>query len=40
MKGRGIGFMENTTTWHSGQIDDATLEQCYAELAERYGASV
>lgn len=38
VKGRGIGFMENTTKWHSGQIDDATLEQCYAELAERYGA--
>src|SRR4029079_10381862 len=39
VKGRGIGFMENTTKWHSGQIDDATLEECYAELAERYGAS-
>ncbi len=39
VKGRGIGFMENTTKWHSGQIDDATLEQCYAELTERYGAS-
>ncbi|HTH04236.1 MAG TPA: transketolase, partial [Ilumatobacteraceae bacterium] len=38
VKGRGIGFMENTTKWHSGQIDDATLEQCYAELSERYGA--
>ena len=32
VKGRGIGFMENTTKWHSGQIDDETLEQCYAEL--------
>jgi hypothetical protein len=29
--------MENTTKWHSGQIDDATLEQCYAELEQRYG---
>jgi len=38
VKGRGVGFMENTTKWHSGQIDDATLEQCYAELTERYGA--
>jgi hypothetical protein len=37
VKGRGIGFMENTTKWHSGQIDDATLEQCYAELETRYG---
>jgi transketolase len=40
VKGRGIGFMENTTKWHSGQIDDATLEQCYVELEARYGASV
>ena len=36
VKGNGIGFMEHTTTWHSGQIDDETLERCYAELAERY----
>jgi transketolase len=36
VKGRGIGFMENTTKWHSGQIDDATLEACYVELDERY----
>ena len=40
VKGKGIGFMEHTTTWHSGQIDDETLEQCYAELAERYGEAV
>ncbi len=31
--------MENTTKWHSGQIDDETLEQCYAELDARYAAS-
>jgi transketolase len=37
VKGRGIGFMENTTKWHSGQIDDETLEQCYSELEQRYG---
>jgi transketolase len=39
VKGRGIGFMEHTTTWHSGQIDDDTLAQCYAELDARYGAA-
>jgi transketolase len=39
VKGRGIGFMEHTTKWHSGQIDDATLEQCYEELDARYAAS-
>jgi transketolase len=38
VKGKGIGFMEHTTTWHSGQIDDETLERCYAELAERYAS--
>ena len=38
VKGRGIAFMEHTTKWHSGQIDDETLEQCYAELDARYGA--
>lgn len=37
VKGNGIGFMEHTTTWHSGQIDDDTLAACYAELDERYG---
>jgi transketolase len=36
VKGNGIGFMENTTKWHSGQIDDATLQQCYDELDARY----
>ena len=36
IKGRGIGFMENTTKWHSGQVDDETLEACYAELDERF----
>ena len=39
VKGRGIGFMENTTKWHSGQIDEAALEQCYAELDDRYVAA-
>lgn len=39
VKGRGIGFMENTTKWHSGQIDETTLQRCYDELAARYGAS-
>ena len=37
VKGKGIGFMENTTTWHSGKIDDDTLAECYAELDARYG---
>ena len=36
IKGRGIGFMENTTKWHSGQIDDETLAACYVELDERF----
>ena len=40
MKGKGIGFMEHTTKWHSGQIDDTTLEECYAELDRRYGRTV
>jgi len=40
VKGRGIGFMENTTKWHSGQIDDDTLQQCYAELDARYAGAV
>ena len=39
VKGKGIGFMEHTTKWHSGQIDDDTLTQCYAELDARYGTS-
>jgi transketolase len=39
VKGRGIAFMENTTKWHSGQIDEATLEQCYAELDDRYAGA-
>ncbi len=39
VKGRGIGFMENTTTWHSGQIDDDTLERCYEELDDRFAAN-
>ena len=39
VKGRGIGFMENTTKWHSGQIDDEALQQCYDELDARYHAS-
>jgi transketolase len=39
VKGRGIGFMENTTKWHSGQIDDETLDQCYVELDERFAAA-
>jgi transketolase len=39
VKGRGIGFMEHTTKWHSGQIDDDTLEQCYAELDQRFQAA-
>ncbi len=38
VKGKGIGFMENTTKWHSGQIDDATLEQCYEELDAAHAA--
>lgn len=40
VKGKGVGFMEHTTKWHSGQIDDETLEQCYAELTERYANAV
>jgi hypothetical protein len=32
--------MEHTTKWHSGQIDEATLEECYAELDRRYGRAV
>jgi transketolase len=40
VKGKGVGFMEHTTTWHSGQIDAATLAECYAELDRRYGRSV
>lgn len=37
VKGKGIGFMENTTKWHSGQIDEDTLVACYAELDQRHG---
>lgn len=36
VKGHGVGFMENTTTWHSGQIDDDTIQQCYDEVEARY----
>ena len=39
VKGKGIGFMENTTEWHSGQIDDETLAQCYAELDAAFEAN-
>jgi transketolase len=39
VKGKGIGFMEHTTKWHSGQIDDDTLAQCYEELDARYAAA-
>lgn len=39
VKGHGVAFMENTTKWHSGTIDDETLEQCYAELELRHRAA-
>ena len=39
VKGRGVGFMENVTNWHSGTIDDEVLEQCYEELDERAQAA-
>jgi transketolase len=39
VKGRGVGFMENTTKWHSGTIDDDTLQQCYDEVEARYEAA-
>ncbi len=39
IKGRGVGFMENTTKWHSGQIDEATLQQCYEELDAQFVAN-
>jgi hypothetical protein len=31
--------MENTTTWHSGTIDDATLQACYDEVEARHRAA-
>jgi transketolase len=39
IKGRGVGFMENTTEWHSGTIDDETLQDCYAEVEARHSAA-
>ena len=39
IKGYGIGFMEATTKWHSGQVDDETLSKCYEELDARYAAA-
>lgn len=39
IKGRGVGFMENTTEWHSGSIDDETLQDCYAEVEARHRAA-
>jgi transketolase len=39
VKGRGIGFMENTTKWHSGTVDDEALVQCYDELDARFASA-
>ena len=39
VKGRGVGFMENTTKWHSGTIDDDTLQECYDEVEARHQTS-
>jgi transketolase len=38
VKGKGVGFMEHTTTWHSGQIDEATLVECCDALDAEHAA--
>ena len=39
VKGKGVSFMEHTTTWHSGTVDDDLLRQCYEEVETRHAAA-
>lgn len=36
VKGRGVSFMENEVTWHSGAISGSQLEQAIAELEGKW----